>query len=330
MDQPTFTRLLRPLLALSIGLMTTAVQPQPLPEEVVKQRIQNHPCGIKSLQDQFINIFKLTTPDSRGGIDTYISEVQPASPLLYKNPAVPNLRGHIDESDLLDSETYFCEFEATQLSVNPTNNRSTSKTVAYIYVVALDNPETMIWRIVQSRGHAVKLAARRAHDNESKESCHSNNFKTRYESKRNDLIGDSFYSSLNARFGHNFSSWDYEEIFSYEDREAYFEGLAKESMEYHFNNIYAKEFFYPTQSYLCVIELTIAINMTLLTSEDVLTILDNPKKLKSIETSKAYQESVLELSWVFVGAGEYEVFSSSHFTKQQNYPKRMLASVRLR
>ena len=290
MGQFNVRRGLRTLLALSTGLMATAGHAQPLPEEVVNERIQNHPCGIKSLQDEFIDKFKLTTPDSRGGIDTYILGVKPASPLLYRNPAVPNLRGEIDESALLDSETYLCEFEATQLSVNPTNNRSRSKSVAYIYVVALDNPETKTWRVVQSRGETANLAERLPPYIESKESCHGKEFKSKYENTRYDQIGDSFGRRLNDFYGHDFASWDYEDIFSsYEERGVYFDRLAEESMEYRFNNIYVKEFFYPTQSYWCVIDLTRVIDLALLTSEDVLTILDNPARRRSLELFQRIQ-----------------------------------------
>ena len=236
MGQVNFGRGLKTLLALSIGLVTTAGYAQPLPAEIVDQRIQNHPCGIKSLQDEFIERFKLTTPDSRGGIDTYILGVKPARPLLYRNPTVPNRRGEIDESALLDSETYFCEFEATQLSVNPTNNKSRSKSVAYIYVVALDDPETMTWRVVQSKGETASLAERLPSYVDSEESCHGKKLKSKYEDSRFDFIGNYLDRFLNDEYGHNFSSWDYEDVFSsYEERESYLDRLAKESMSKNFS-----------------------------------------------------------------------------------------------
>ena len=311
--------------------MAVTSHAEPLPEEVVNKRIQNHPCGIKSLQDEFIDMFKLTMPESRGGIDTYILGVKPAVPLLYRNPAVPNLRGEIDESALLDSETYFCEFEATRLSVNPTNNRSRSKSIVYIYVVALDNPETMIWRVVNSRGEAASLAERLPSHIESEESCHGKKFKSKYENTRYDQIGDSFGRRLNDMYGHNIAPWDYEDTFSsYEERAAYFVHLAEESMEFRFNNVYVKEFFYPTQSHLCVIDLTRVIDIALLTSKDVLTILDNPARRRSLEPSKGYNDEIVQVFWSLAGVGQYDLFSGSDFKRQKGYPKRMVTSVRLR
>ena len=72
------------------------------------------------------------------------------------------------------------------------------------------------------------------------------------------------------------------------------------------------------------------IDIALLTSEDVLTILDNPARRASLESSKGYNDDVVQLSWSLVGVGEHQLFPGSDFKRQKDYPRRMVTSVRLR